>query len=127
MSSLRSRQFLSALAIIFLGILLLGSVLYYVTQHKMLKDEESSLSEAGLELMGFLDFKEGKFIIDNSSKNDFLAFLIKNEFSKLTSEKFAYIQHNDSGNIVWHSKISFSISVGQLFKFIWDDTAGSHG
>ncbi len=83
MSSLRSRQFLSALAIIFLGIILLGSVLYYVTQHKMLKDEESSLSESGLELMGFLDFKEGKFGIDTNSKNDFLAFLIKNEFSKL--------------------------------------------
>ena len=117
MSSLRSRQFLSALAIIFLGIVLLGSVLYYVTQHKMLKDEESSLSKAGLDLMGFLDFKEGKFVIDSNSKNDFLAFLIKNDFSKLTSEKFAYIQHNDSGNIVWHSQYPFNdISAGRFAK-----------
>ncbi len=117
MSSLRSRQFLSALAIIFLGIVLLGSVLYYVTQHKMLKDEESSLSEAGLELMGFLDFKDDKFIIDSNSKNDFLAFLIKNDFSKLTSEKFAYIQHNDTGNIVWHSQYPFNdISASRFSK-----------
>lgn len=117
MSSLRSRQFLSALAIIFLGILLLGSVLYYVTQHKMLKDEETSLSESGLELMGFLDFNDGKFIIENTSKNDFLAFLIKNHFSKLSSEKFAYIQHTDSSNIVWHSQYPFNdISAGRFAK-----------
>ena len=117
MTSLRSRQFLSALAIIFLGILLLGSVLYYVTQHKMLKDEEASLNANALELMGFLDFKDGKFIIDNNSKNDFLAFLIKNEFSKLSSEKFAYIQHNETQNIVWHSQYPFNdISAGRFAK-----------
>ncbi len=117
MNSLRSRQFLSALAIIFLGILVLGSVLYYVTQHKMLKDEESSLNSAGLELMGFLDFNDGKFIIDNSSKNEFLAFLIKNNFSKLTADKFAYIQHTDSKNIVWHSQYPFNdISAGRFAK-----------
>ncbi|WP_343809918.1 ATP-binding protein [Cocleimonas flava] len=117
MSSLRSRQFLSALAIIFLGILLLGSVLYYVTQHKMLKDEESSLSEAGLELMGFMDFHDGKFVIDNSSKNDFLAFLTRNNFSKLSSEKFACIQHTETGNIVWHSQYPFNdISAGRFAK-----------
>ena len=117
MNSLRSRQLLSALAIIFLGILLLGSVLYYVTQHKMLKDEESSLSETGLELMGFLDYKEGNFVIDSNSKNDFLAFLIRREFSKLSSEKFAYIQHNDTGNIVWHSQYPFNdISAGRFSK-----------
>lgn len=117
MNSLRSRQFLSALAIIFLGILVLGSVLYYVSQHKMLKDEESSLNDTGLELMGFLDFREGKFVIDGDSKNEFLAFLIKNEFSKLSSEKFAYIQHNDSSNIVWHSQYPFNdISAGRFAK-----------
>lgn len=117
MNSLRSRQFLSALAIIFLGILLLGSVLYYVTQNKMLKDEEASLNEAGLELMGFLDFKDGKFVIEDTSKNDFLAFLIKNDFSKLTADKFAYIQHTDSRNIVWHSQYPFNdISAGRFAK-----------
>ena len=115
MSSLRSRQFLSALAIIFLGILLLGSVLYYVTQYKMFKDEEISLNETGLEMMSFLDFKDGKFVIDSKSKNDFTAFLIKNEFTKTTSDKFAYIQHNDTGNIIWHSQYPFTdISAGRF-------------
>ncbi len=108
MNSLRSRQFLSALAIIGLGIILLGSVLYYVTQHKMLEDEKSSLGETGLELMGYLDYKDAKFVIDNHSKNDFLAFLIKHNFSKLSSEKFAYIQHTESRNIVWHSQYPFN-------------------
>ncbi len=117
MSSLRSRQFLSALAIIFLGILLLGSALYYVTQHKMLKDEETALNDSALELMGYLDFVEGKFVIDSSEKNDFLAFLIKNEFSKLSSEKFAYIQQNDNRNIVWHSQYPFNdISADRFAK-----------
>lgn len=74
----------------------------------MLKDEESSLSKSGLELMGFMDFTDGKFVIDNSSKNDFLAFLTKNNFSKLSSEKFAYIQHTETGNIVWHSQYPFN-------------------
>ena len=83
----------------------------------MLKDEESSLSESGLELMGFMDFNDGKFVIDNNSKNDFLAFLTKNQFSKLSSEKFAYIQHTESGNIVWHSQYPFNdISAGRFAK-----------
>ncbi|MCF6188970.1 MAG: ATP-binding protein [Cocleimonas sp.] len=108
MNSLRSRQFLSALAIIGLGILLLGSVLYYVTQHKMLEDEKISLSETGLELLGYIDSKEGTFTIDSHGKNDFLAFLIKHDFSKLSSEKFAYIQHTQTRNIVWHSQYPFN-------------------
>jgi len=108
MNSLRSRQFLSALAIIGLGILLLGSVMYYVTQHKMLEDEKSSLGETGLELLGYVESKDGKFVIDSHAKNDFLAFLIKHDFSKLSSEKFAYIQHTKSRNIVWHSQYPFN-------------------
>ena len=108
MNSLKSRQFLSALAIIFLGILVLGGALYYVTQHKMLQNEKAALSKTGLELLGFIEFEKGKFIIDKSSKNDFLAFLIKNNFSKLNTEKFAYIQHTQSRNIVWHSQYPFT-------------------
>ena len=108
MNSLKSRQFLSALAIIFLGILVLGGALYYVTQHKMLQNEKAALSKTGLELLGFIEFEKGKFIIDKSAKNDFLAFLIKNNFSKLTTEKFAYIQHTKSRNIVWHSQYPFT-------------------
>ncbi len=108
MNSLRSRQLLSALAIIGLGILLLGSMLYYVTQHKMLDDEKTSLSSTGLELLSFLDQRDGKFEVDVQSKNDFLAFLLQNNFSKLSSEKFAYIQETNSKNIVWHSQYPFS-------------------
>lgn len=108
MNSLKSRQFLSALAIIFLGILVLGGALYYVTQHKMLQDEKTALSKSGLELLGYLEYQDGKFVIDKRSKNDFLAFLIKNNFSKLDSEKFAYIQHIESRNIVWHSQYPFT-------------------
>ncbi len=108
MNSLKSRQFLSALAIIFLGILVLGGALFYVTQHKMLQNEKAALSKTGLELLGFIEFEKGKFIIDKSAKNDFLAFLIKNNFSKLTTEKFAYIQHTKSRNIVWHSQYPFT-------------------
>jgi len=108
MNSLRSRQFLSALSIIGLGILLLGSLLYYVTQHKMLEDEKTELSKTGLELLSYLDLNNGKFEIDSESKNDFLAFLIKHQFSKLTAEKFAYIQETDSNNIVWHSQYPFN-------------------
>ena len=104
MNSLRSRQFLSALAIIGLGVLLLGGLLYYVTQHKMIEDEKTSLSKTGLELMQFIDLKDKKIIIDPQSKNEFLAFLLKNKFSKLDSNKFAYIQQNSTNNIVWHSQ-----------------------
>ena len=108
MNSLRSRQFLSALAIIGLGILLLGSLMYYVTQHKMLEDEKNSLSKTGLELLSYLNLKNGKFEIEPQSKNDFLAFLLKYEFSELSSEKFAYIQETESKNIVWHSQYPFN-------------------
>ena len=108
MNSLRSRQFLSALAIIFLGIIVLGGALYYVTQHKMLQNEKSQLSETGFKLLGFIEFEEGKFVIDSHSKNDFLAFLVKQKFSKLNSDKFAYIQNTKTRNIVWHSQYPFT-------------------
>ncbi len=108
MNSLKGRQFLSALAIVILGIIVLGGALYYITQHKMLQNEKSSLNETGLELLSFIDFNEGKFVIDSGSKNDFLAFLLKHKFSKLSAEKFAYIQHTESRNIVWHSQYPFN-------------------
>lgn len=108
MKSLRSRQFLSALAIIGVGIIVLGSLLYYITQHRIMETEKTNLSESGLELLGFLDFQDGKFIIDKNSKNDFLAFLVKHNFTKLNAEKYAYIQNISTQNIVWHSQYPFN-------------------
>ncbi len=117
MKSLRSRQFLSALAIIGLGIIVLGGLLYYITQHRIIETEKKQLSESGLELLGFLDFKDGKFVIDKRSKNDFLAFLVKHNFSKLNSNKFAYIQNTQTRNIVWHSQYPFNdISADRFTK-----------
>ena len=108
MKSLRSRQFLSALAIIGVGIIVLGSLLYYVTQHRIMETEKNNLSESGLELLGFLDFQDNKFIIDKNSKNDFLAFLVKHNFTKLNATKYAYIQNIETHNIVWHSQYPFN-------------------
>lgn len=117
MNSLRSRQFLSALAIIGLGVLFLGSLLYYVTQHKMIEDEKAALSKTGIDLMSYIDFKDNKFTIDPQSKNEFLAFLLKNDFSKLDTNKFSYIQHINTDNIVWHSQYPFEdISAKRLAK-----------
>ena len=117
MNSLRSRQFLSALAIIGLGVLLLGGLLYYVTQHKMIEDEKAALSKTGIDLMSYIDFKDNKFIIDPQSKNEFLAFLLKNDFSKLDANKFSYIQQISTDNIVWHSQYPFEdISAERLAK-----------
>jgi len=116
-NSLRSRQFLSALAIIGLGVLFLGSLLYYVTQHKMIEDEKAALSKTGIDLMSYIDFKDNKFTIDPQSKNEFLAFLLKNDFSKLDTNKFSYIQHINTDNIVWHSQYPFEdISAKRLAK-----------
>lgn len=108
MKSLRSRQFLSALAIIGVGIIVLGGLLYYITQHRIMENEKTHLSESGLELLGFLDFQDSKFIIDKNSKNDFLAFLVKHNFTKLNAEKYAYIQNVTTNNIVWHSQYPFN-------------------
>lgn len=117
MNSLRSRQFLSALAIIGLGVLLLGGLLYYVTQHKMIEDEKTALSKTGIDLMSYIDFKDNKFTIDPQSKNEFLAFLLKNDFSKLDTNKFSYIQQINTDNIVWHSQYPFEdISAKRLAK-----------
>ncbi len=117
MKSLRSRQFLSALAIIGLGIIILGGLLYYITQHRIIETEKKELSESGLELLGFLDFQDGKFVIDKNSKNDFLAFLVKHNFTKLNSDKYAYIQNTQTRNIVWHSQYPFNdISADRFTK-----------
>ncbi|MGV6826341.1 MAG: hypothetical protein ACWA5Q_05150, partial [bacterium] len=117
MSSLRTRQVISALSIIIFGLTVLGGLFYWTTQHRNIETEKAKLSESALELLGFLDFEDGKFIIDKRLKNDFLAFLVKHNFTKLSAEKYAYIQHIDSNNIVWHSQYPFNdISADRFAK-----------
>lgn len=117
MSSLRTRQVISALSIIIFGLAVLGGLFYWTTQHRNIETEKTALSESALELLGFLDFEDGKFIIDKRLKNDFLAFLVKHNFTKLNAEKYAYIQHIDSNNIVWHSQYPFNdISADRFAK-----------
>jgi len=83
----------------------------------MIEDEKAALSKTGIDLMSYIDFKDNKFTIDPQSKNEFLAFLLKNDFSKLDTNKFSYIQHINTDNIVWHSQYPFEdISAKRLAK-----------
>jgi len=105
MNSLQGRQLLSSLTIIGLGILLLGSIVFYVTQKKMFNDEKKQLNTTVFELISHLKFDEadGKFKTDNRERRELLAFLDKHDLADIDSDKFAYIQNIKSQNIIWHS------------------------
>lgn len=116
MNSLRSRQFISALAIAGLGILFVGSLLYYVTQHELLANEKVTLSETGLELLDYFDPTGDELIIEPLLKSKFRTFLDTNEFSAFESTKFAYIQETHSKNIIWHSQYPFTDISSERFS-----------
>jgi len=119
MNSLQGRQLFSALAIIGLGILVLGGIVYYVTQQKMLEDEKALVSETAIKLITyFTPGDDGKFKIDDEEKNKLLALLTKENLTNVDSNKFAFIQDVQSKNIVWHSNYAFSdISQERFAKF----------
>ncbi len=109
MNSLQGRQLFSALAIIGLGIILLGGIVYYVTQEKMLKDEKALISKTAIKLIGYLiPDEEGKFKIDEDEKKKLLALLTNENLTNVDSNKFAFIQDIKTKNIVWHSNYAFS-------------------
>ncbi len=109
MNSLQGRQLFSALAIIGLGIILLGGIVYYVTQQKMLKDEKVKISETAIQLITyFTPEDDGSVKIDEKEKNNLLALLTKENLTNIDSQKFAFIQDVKTKNIVWHSHYAFS-------------------
>ena len=109
MNSLQGRQLFSSLAIIGLGIILLGGIVYYVTQKKMLDDEKTLVSETAFKLITyFTPGEDGKFEIDGEEKNKLLALLTNENLTNVDSNKFAFIQDVKTKNIIWHSNYAFS-------------------
>lgn len=109
MNSLQGRQLFSALAIIGLGIILLGGIVYYVTQKKMLNDEKALISETSIKLITYLNPEEdGKFKTDTEEKNKLLALLTSENLTNVDSNQFAYIQDTKTKNIIWHSNYAFA-------------------
>lgn len=119
MNSLQGRQLLSALAIIGVGIILLGGIVYYVTQKKMLNDEKDIISETAIELITYLNPENnGKFTTDKDEKNKLLALLTNENLTNVDSHRFAYIQDTATKNIIWHSHYAFAdISSERFAKY----------
>jgi len=119
MNSLQGRQLFSSLAIIGLGIILLGGIVYYVTQKKMLDDEKTLVSESAIKLITYFTLGDnGKFKIDDEEKNKLLALLTNENLTNVDSNKFAFIQDIDTKNIIWHSNYAFSdISKERFSKY----------
>lgn len=103
MNSLQGRQLLSSLVIVGLGIILLGSIVFYVFQKNMFIDEKNVLRETIVNLMPYLEYENEQFKTDYSEKNELLAFLKINNLADIDSDTFVYIQNVKSRNIIWHS------------------------
>ncbi len=108
MNSLQGRQLLTSLVIVGLGILLLGSIVFYITKENMFDEEKNKISETAIELITFLEFKDGKFKTDYQEKIRLLAFLNKHDLAQIDSDNFAYIQDTETENIIWHSHYSLN-------------------
>ncbi len=118
MNSLQGRQLFSALAIIGLGIILLGGIVYYVTQKKMLDDEKTQISKTALKIITYLTPDEnGKFNIAKEERIKFKALLASKNLMDVDSDQFAFVQNIKNQNIVWHSNYAlFDISQDRFTK-----------
>ncbi len=119
MNSLQGRQLFSSLAIIGLGIILLCGIVYYVTQQKMLKDEQDKISKTAIQLITyFTPTDDGGVSIDEKEKNNLLALLTKENLTNFDSQNFTFIQDVKTKNIVWHSHYALAnISQERFARF----------
>ncbi len=103
MNSLRSRQLISSFAILMASIFVLGTLLYMFTQSGQLKSEKRHLQEPGFDLLGFISYDNGKFVVRPKSKEELKLFLERQNLTSDLTDSLAYIQNTSTSIIHWHS------------------------
>ncbi len=104
-SSLRSRQLISGFGVIMVGILMLGSMLHYFSYRYKIEQVKSGLEQISYNLLGFLNFQDGKFdvIDDPDIKAQAKQKIEEYNLNDVEQNRFAYVIDTKSGKIIWNA------------------------
>lgn len=103
-SSLRNRQLISGFSIIVIGILILGILLHFSLSDRRKDEVTTQLKQTALQVLGFLEFKDGGFDIAAPTKADAKQFISQQRLGlSANSGRFAYIISLDTKKLVWQA------------------------
>lgn len=102
-SSLRSRQLISGFGVIMIGILMLGSMLHWFSYRYKVDDKKDHLTEISYDVLGYLNFQNGKFDIleDQEMREKAKKIIDKYELNDVEQNHFAYIINTSTNDIIW--------------------------
>lgn len=103
MNSLRARQLISSFAIIMGSIFMLGLLLAMFISKQQLDNEHESLRDIGFDLLGYINFENGKFKTEPEVREELRMFFKDKGFSESIENTTAYIQDINTKIIHWHS------------------------
>ncbi|MEZ5535926.1 MAG: ATP-binding protein [Thiolinea sp.] len=102
MGSLRSRQLVSGFTIIVVGILILGAMLRLNIYQRKTDAIISELESTSYNLLGFIEFQDGKFQISEDNRKEAEVFINARQLAQSNNkERFAYIWSMDEQKVVW--------------------------
>lgn len=103
MRSLRGRHLVNGVVIIITGILVLGALLSLSIYQSRTDAVAEELERTALDLLGYIEYDQGSFLITEPNTQDSAAFL--NERGLLTNGKkrFAYIWDVEQQKVIWDS------------------------
>lgn len=102
-SSLRSRQLISGFGVIMVGILMLGSMLHWFSYRYKIEQVKSDLELISYNVLGFLNFQDGKFDVldDPDIKAQAKQKIEEYNLNDVEQNRFAYVIDTKSGKIIW--------------------------
>jgi signal transduction histidine kinase len=102
-SSLRSRQLISGFGVIMVGIVMLGSMLYWFSLSYKIEQKQNELKEISYDVMGFLNFKDNQFDIlpDPDMKETARKMISDHKLDDPNRNHFAYLLNANTGKVVW--------------------------
>jgi signal transduction histidine kinase len=102
-SSLRSRQLISGFGVIMVGIVMLGSMLYWFSLSYKIEQKQNELKEISYDVLGFLNFQDNQFGV--LPDPDMLATARKmvsdHKLDNGDRNRFAYLLNANTGEVVW--------------------------
>lgn len=102
-SSLRSRQLISGFGVIMVGILMLGSMLHWFSYRYKIDQKKEELTQITYNVLGFLNFEDGKFDVLPDTEMQEKAKQMINEYdlNNVEQNRFAYVIDTSTSQIIW--------------------------
>lgn len=103
--SLRNRQLISGFGVIMVGIVMLGIMLHWFTYRYKIDQKQIELGDISYNVLGFLEFKEGRFSVVDDPDIQSKAKQVITQFGleDATNGRFAYILDLSTKQIIWNA------------------------